>query len=982
MKRSRNLIRLLFSAWVVLSVASHLSANDNTQPIFGSSLTIHGASYDWVSAYDDGTFRFDTMTSGGHSVTLQSRLGYALATVSGSSAAGTVSGHVFGGGSYQDNSVNLTQSGSFPMNGQTYTSRTTVVSYSVDLWSNVVTSAGGDTYSGPSGSYVSSWGANGESSWNQVVSLSGTRSTPFSASSHPLFGRTYAFVSQAYTESSSSGAASDGSSWSISDYTWTDSFTSGDGGSLTISQTGHSEYSSASGSTSSSTTSVSASAPGGLNYSTTYEGSYNGLGSVPSPASGHYAIGVFGGTYYWQSQSQYWTDSDNYEWFDYFSGQSGGAATLHHRTWTQDASYYDEFGSWITASSILSENSISGWDPYIGSFSWSGPGSAGFPFGSITANPRTDPSFAPRQLHANGQLATWVSGSLASDGVITDTYTFAGGNVVIQAPLRSFAQGTTTASVSVNGSNVGTYSIAGGFVMNSSGTWNVEVAPVIRTTPFFLSSTSIWVGNTQYQFTHGYNALSARSDTYVNASAGTVTLSGVATASNQASVQASYLGLSESGSWTSGVFTMPNLTISGSAPAQGTPVPALGSNAYWLRGNFYQRTSPEANSFEDALGHAFTLGSTNGGATLILSGSDARGNFSGSVASAHIGLFVIQDAQGAATVPAVTANSSGTLQLSATAAPGGYPPALMVADGRIWVYLGTGPDEAAPSLSAAYYGSASDADSSPWLIALRADGSGNANYIDAATGQRHSGTYSVQSHLFQTSGPQSGFPMPIFAVDPTDNNRPWELPQASGGLPDAFLVDGELWRYRGLDGNGVPQYQGYYDGQILSVGAPDSDGLRVVTVTDPIGGVTLGTLNDARGSVRLRDGRVAYSAGYEGQRLNPVLNPNGLETIVGDLDITGNVLSLGSLTGASSTAGLAWQFIDDGATATLHNGLARSQARWLWSRKDAESEMITMPVLEIQSHGPSTLHGSLRVRPGGDIPMGSFTASPQGMSQP
>ena len=407
-----------------------------------------------------------------------------------------------------------------------------------------------------------------------------------------------------------------------------------------------------------------------------------------------------------------------------------------------------------------------------------------------------------------------------------------------------------------------------------------------------------------------------------------------------------------------------------------------------MRGRFYQRIDSNLNDFQTTAGDTLSVGD-NGDGQLIVSGGDARGAFSG-LWDQNPGLFMLQgEAPGSENVAAVPANADGTLQLSGGNPPGDLPPAVTVVDGRIWPFLGLWE-------STAFYGSATEAHQSPWLLQIGSAGSGAAAFVDELAETSAPGSYSSSTHLFQTSGPQSGFPVPVYGVDPNDNNRLWGLPEAPEDLPDTFLVGNEVWRFAGVDANGAALYQGYYGGQVLAVDAPDADGLRLVSVTDPVHGNTNGTLNDVRGSVRLRDGRMAYSGDFDGDRVNPVFNQANLYTIAADVDITGNVLSFGALSGDAAVAGVTWQFVDDGSTATLHNALGRPQAQWVWSRAgqgaaqpplavmklDASSRLTLYDpnsgaagvVLNPAENGVSTLRGVLRVRPGGDIGMGEFTA--------
>jgi hypothetical protein len=330
----------------------------------------------------------------------------------------------------------------------------------------------------------------------------------------------------------------------------------------------------------------------------------------------------------------------------------------------------------------------------------------------------------------------------------------------------------------------------------------------------------------------------------------------------------------------------------------------------------------------------------------------------------------------------------------------------MITGHGIWAFLGTAADEGAPGELAAYYGNATtanDAAHNHCLLRIRLDGS--VTLCDCTAQTSLLGRYKPVPHLFVTDVTDS-LPMPIYGVSPTDGNVLWDLLQPPTGLPDTFLVHGEIWRFSGTDANGHALYDGYYTDQKLSLAPPGTGGLRLVTVIDPINGDTLGTLNDVRGSVRMRDGSVVYSGGNQGARINPTLNVNNLHTIAADLDVTGNVLTFGALTNDAAVAGLTLQFRDENNVASLGFALGRPATNWTWYRAGATSTTPAVPMMNLDSgnklmlydpanptqagitldptaNGISTIrgnlqvHGTIRVHPAGDISMGEFTHGAQ-----
>jgi hypothetical protein len=207
-------------------------------------------------------------------------------------------------------------------------------------------------------------------------------------------------------------------------------------------------------------------------------------------------------------------------------------------------------------------------------------------------------------------------------------------------------------------------------------------------------------------------------------------------------------------------------------------------------------------------------------------------------------------------------------------------------------------------------------------------------------------------------------------------------------------VGDELWRYTGAGENGAALYQGYYNGQQLTLGAADAGGGRLVTVTDPVGGNTTGLLNDVRAGTRLTNGTMVYAGGMDGTRAPSTVNNNGLLALSGNLDIPGNVLTLGSLNGDAATAGLMLKFSDTGSQALLSTTLERDAAQWSWWRMNPNDPAATVPVMAVDSafglvlydpagssqagvvlnpaaDGVSSLRGVLRVRPAGTSPWAS-----------
>lgn len=534
-------------------------------------------------------------------------------------------------------------------------------------------------------------------------------------------------------------------------------------------------------------------------------------------------------------------------------------------------------------------------------------------------------------------------------------------------------------------------------------------------TPFFTPAISLWVDGTEYVFLSGYgDDAGTRVDTYVNASAGTVTLQGTDSIPNYAEVTLSYFGSVEAGFFygDDSFQTFTHLVSiyppedPGDPGDPGDPEILYGPDALWVRGRFYARL-PESNDFLAGVnGDSLTASSADEGATISIVGQDSLGTFEGAVVSGQTDVFMLTDPQSGALIPAIPANSNGTVLLSSDPPPEGLPPAVSLGSSAstIGVYLGMGPNQAGGGADVAFYGPSTVAEGavvSQWLLKIHADGSGMVIHTDYSTeaGVHAQGTYSTETHLFQTAGPATGFPQAVVAVDPNGNHSLWEHPAPDGGLPSSFIVRGQPWRYAGMDGTHA-LYQGYYSGQQMRVGAADVQGGRVVTLTDPLhnqGSSTSGALSAVRGSVRLRDGTLAVSGNDLGNAVAvPVADSFQQHTIAADLDIVGNNLSFGVVPEDASIAGALFNFAGDSGQATLHSILARPQARWGWWRTQTASvtgagtlhpvmwldedhklklypaDSATVPSIVLDTSGPSSFKHPVRVAPGGDIPMGAY----------
>ncbi len=734
-----------------------------------------------------------------------------------------------------------------------------------------------------------------------------------------------------------------------------------------------------------------------------------------------------GGTTPFSSQTQFTVFGTTYQFHDSSSTLDDYGGDGYASGWID--TYKNNLDGGILQVSFSTSSSgyyLQVWEPHLGNMV-SNPIS-GVPNSSLTGitwRARTAPTFAKPQMWLDGALLNWQSGTLTTAGLVTDTYSGAGVTLTVSAMANDYFAGGGNAVVTITstGGGTGTLGHDGTFTLSGHVLQNAEAN---HSAPLFTGTTTILRASyANYTFTGGFeDSLGNRTDVFVNPSYGTLTVSGTTADPNDGSVT-----LTRSGSFYSGTYSNGHFYMSGGSVTKPTSQPAIyGPPAFWVRGELYLQNATTHTNYASAAGHSLTLSGTS---AWTLAGVDATGAFSGACSNDPVGVFLVQALDesnqpiAGVLVPVLPANADGTLHLSWESAPTGMPPAVYENFHNL-VYLGTTADDTNPDATAAYYGSATASDQSPWLIKLRTDGSSTtpytATFTDYSTATSTTGSYSAQTHLFQTDSLTSGFPVPVYGVDPNSNFALWGLsqPDSATGLPATFLVQGDVWRYTGTDSSGAATYAGYYSSpqtgiQIMTVAAPDADGARVVTVTDPYHGdgtPTQGTLNDVRHSVRLRDGTEIYSGLFNGSQDTPTLNPNNLHTIAADLDITGNVITFGALTGNAATAGVTLQFQDTASggsfTGSFYSMLARPQAQWLWARTASSSGQSTLPVMKLDtthkltlydspatgqtqnagvvldptSDGVSTIRGVLRVRPGGDIDMGEFTATPAGVTAP
>lgn len=981
-----SLFRLLKTVLLLglLQPLAALALDEGSSPLFGGyTLSIHGQSFDWdqSTSWDDGTWRYDyysDSTNGGWVTVTGWSSGYYLATASGSNIDGYLEG-----GTYYDSTQQSTSSTDYTVNGRHYTSVTSTTYNTVDLYAGQVTSTYGYEYSGDGISFS--------------VSIDGDGNGNISGSEAGLvmFGNWYVNENYSTTGNYNVNGHNYQSYTSYINYVL-------DSVSIQVVSEGYYTYSGTDGS---------------YSYSwNAYGDSYlSDVGSVTYSDTTTVFM-LFGNSYYrtsssWNYNTNYYSwggYSSNNQSNDYYATNNGGSLAITASS--------DDTGN--------STNTISGWDPYAGSFYCNDSTD----INNIAWDARTSPCFAPSQFWINGTLASWQYGSIDVSGYVIDTYVGgAEGEITINVSgsAHDYFLGSSSAAVTVDGNSAGTYSAAGEF--NVIG-WDIENGAPNRETPFF-STAALWVDGAAYPFSYGYEDTAGnRADIYAT-SGGRVSIVGNTGDPATGSVWVNHNGVINAGSvtfGTGGSFTVPGVNIYFSAPPSGP-------DAFWVGGTFYLQTaSPNSYASFPTAGGTLELSGTDATA-LNVSVTNAAGTYLGTFNSAAGGVFMVTLTGQSQMLPACAAQADGR-QVPAGTAPEGFPPAVRMLD-AFWNYLGEATDDGAAGSTAAYYGNTrtpifrTDPNDPAYLLPLvdddyqllkiqvggSLDTATTVTMTDYTAATSTTGSYLPSARLFQTIwGAANALTMPVVGVDPQSGDTIWILtPPEGSGLPASFIVRGQPWRLASYDAaTDTATYQGLYDGQLMSLSAADTtSGQRLVTLVDPVynnGSTTSteGTLSSVRDSVRLRDGTMVFSGTDEGQQQVVQHDDNfQLQTISADLDVVGNNISFGLLQGDASLAAALFQFEDllqtneDSTTtsiANLNSTLSRPHAQWQWMRAVSTNGQSTLPVMKLDASnkltlydrssgdagvmldptpdGVSTIRGVLRVRPGGDIGMGGFTA--------
>jgi hypothetical protein len=698
------------------------------------------------------------------------------------------------------------------------------------------------------------------------------------------------------------------------------------------------------------------------------------------------------------------------------------------------ADYYEgeDGNATISRSGASSAWTISAWHGYGGSMS--GIVSAS---GAITWNPRSAPLLASGQLALTPSAAAavillnWSPASSTvdhSNGIVTDVYAAASGETVTLSGVpKDYWGGTSPVAVALSGGSVGGTPVTGslwalsGFEVGP-GRVLEDASPISGASPFFTAGT-FWLNRVRFDFHRAFSGHGGiRKDIYRSTAGGSVSILGFGDQNPKAvwvstGPSGGTFGYDDGSGNMVWEFNVSGCTFTTEAPPDPAP-------AYWVDGVLYKPETgsspsvylPPAGNDNDREIRITPEGSTD--FTLTLWDQQAGASLAQGTWYLQNGLFALITPF-ATYVPAYAADATGDPYIPTQDPALNLPPALETVSGiptstnGLLSFIGTFPDVSGSGADMAYYAAAGC--SSLVKIALNSTvgaSTRGVEVVNCADGSRKVGIYHEDRRLFQASaaiGQTGSLPMPLYAVhDSSQSHVLWNLPRpgdSSDDRPDTFIVRGEVWRFSHFDGDDAI-YLGYLDGQTLRVGLLSTDGRnqREVTLTQPDGSNSRGLL-DIRGSARLRNGVVVFSGNYEGLRITPTgVETDNLHTIAADLDLTGNVISFGSLWDDVGMAGAAFQFLDTpgvGAapsTASLHTSLSRNQSEWYWWKAgptaatapekvmvlDKDHQLKLYPktggngtsAILLNPDGPSSLPHGLRVLPRGDLPM-DFTNGPQ-----
>ena len=691
------------------------------------------------------------------------------------------------------------------------------------------------------------------------------------------------------------------------------------------------------------------------------------------------------------------------------SGSSSIAYTSVQGAWRADERYEFSAENGATCTIHVSRpgrgniawGSIDGNDPVIGDFS--GGFSGG---GFVVPTERSGPSFAQGVLANNQTALVWRSGVLDpthATATVTDTYLNQNGSI------RVTITGNLNDKFEAGGDYDAQVTVLSGGVSHSA-TFNCLtgvfdgyylVSRTTRDTSILGAGDTVWVNGSRYAFKEGFTAQDgSASDEYTNASFGRLLIyCGTTNPDVVRSFTVSYHGSLTAGDYTASTDSF--AIVDGNFELHITTAAPSLPPVFWADGVIYYRGSESTGYYDGGPAGALVVSGIAG--AWVIEGGDGARSFTGAyVGGAGVFAITYSDDTPGLGYPAA---EDGAAQL----APDGpdnanLPPGVTVLGCKPWVYLGKTGD----NWYYAYAGALDLSDNASSKTAFLSINSafGVVFRDTAAANSICTGSYNPQTHLFQSSTDHP-MPMPTYGCDPQHDFSAWGFLAAPRGRPATVLIGGQTWRLARFDPKTYTAiYDGYYVGESLSIAGVGRDGVASVVLTryDSAGDAVTeaGTfLNGVFHGIFEAAGVSGIKSGsIQGEALTSLDAP-ALNTFNNDLDITGNLFSLGSWAGNASHAGLTLQYRESGSPtkAVISLTSSRGATSWLWSHATSDGASNTQPAMLLNSEhalklynstdsaaakivldpgGVSEFTGVLRVGEYGDISMGGFRHKPAG----
>lgn len=658
------------------------------------------------------------------------------------------------------------------------------------------------------------------------------------------------------------------------------------------------------------------------------------------------------------------------------------------RGYSESWQYWNSDGQFtitLKRSGFSVDGSISGYDANIGAYE------GVVTNGVVTIN-RTAPTFAPMTIWTYGLAIPWHSGWVSQEGVVTDYYFVVNSEDWTEVKI-SGEMWSGVAAVEFSSYNSQNYHTGQGsfdywtqkFTM--PGGEELQVQDGTHTAPagslggqYSWGNYAVWVNGSQFCWSEGYDSSDGTSsDTYVNPILGTFVIRGNPTDSTTTHTHFTghYLNTTFSGIY-DGAFILDasgspaRISLDGDTLLNAPP-------AFWIDGLLYWQYSVGSNYYaaNDTTG---LIAIDSGDGTLTLSGWGSK-SFSGSYAY-RLGVFLVSFSEGYER-PACPANADGSALLSGDFSMDDYPPAISVQDYGVLQPLGSEGDTA-------FYGNAGPFSANSILtkaLEIHIGSGGDVTFVNG-DGEIATGNYNSATRIFQSSTDRP-LPMPMFGVDPLHNNAPWRVINAPVGRPTTISVNGEIWRYVGTNSEGKAVYYGYYPGAVLTIAASARKEVAAVEIQYANGTRSTGTYQG--GVFSSSGGQIAVGNGDT----TAVITAGSENNLTGNLDITGNLLSIGSWLTNSQMAGFTLQYTEtaESDVNALVNFLgSRQKTSWLWSRSTTDGNQSLAPMMKLDSANRLILYnpqnpqappliidpaGKSHIPPQGDLSMGEFTHYPQ-----